>query len=412
MIVRVDPPSPIETSGTSRRYSPRVVLLFIGILLVAANMRAGLTTVGAVLPGIRASLDLSATAAGILSALPLFTFALASPLAPPVAVRFGLERTLGGALAVLTCGLVLRSLPVVGAIWIGTLILGSAIAFCNVLLPSLVKRDFPGKMASVTSAYVATMSTVGAFASGVAIPIAGGAPDGWRMALGCWAGLGLVALAVWLPQLKNRSLPDLAGGVLRRETPVRSPRSPWRSALGWQITLYMGLQSMAFYTLLSWFPSIVHDQGVSASAAGWYLFVYQVVAVGAVIATPMVMNRVRDLRAIGFFCSAPIFVGICGLMIAPSFSLLWLIGTGIGSGSSLVLALSLFVFRTRDHTQAAALSGMAQSIGYLLAGAGPALVGILHDASGTWTLPLALLAAVAFLQAIFAVLSGRNRFIG
>lgn len=387
---------------------PRTGLLVVGILLVATNLRAALTSVGPVLDDVRADLGLTATAAGVLTALPLLAFAGFSPVAPLVARRLGLERTIGLALAVLAAGIVLRSVPVTGAIWAGTVAVGASIAFFNVLLPSLVKRDFPDRVAQLSGSYSATQSTVAAIASGVAVPIAGDSPAGWRIALGCWVGLTVIAAAVWLPQLRTHR--PGTGGTSGDAGPAH--RSPWRSAIGWQVTLFMGLQSLVFYALLAWLPTIEQDHGVTATAAGWHLFAYLIAAVVANLAAPHLMRRLADQRLVALLCAGLILLGVGGLLLVPAAPVVWLVSAGFGAGLSLVLCLSLFSLRAVDHRQAAALSGMAQSIGYLLAASGPVLIGALRDASGGWTLPLTVLCVVIAVMGGFAFQSGRDRVIG
>ncbi|MET7418945.1 MFS transporter [Dactylosporangium sp. NPDC005555] len=385
----------------------RTGLLVIGILLIATNLRAALTSVGPVLDDVRADLGLTATAAGVLTALPLLAFAGFSPVAPLVARRLGLERTIGLGLAVLAAGIVLRSLPVTGGIWVGTVAIGASIAFFNVLLPSLVKRDFPDRVAQLSGGYSATQSIVAAIASGVAVPIAGQSTAGWRIALGCWVGLTVIAAAVWLPRLRTRPPgADSAAGT------TAAHRSPWGSAVGWQVTLFMGLQSLVFYVMVAWLPTIEQDHGVSATTAGWHLFLYLIAAVAANLTAPHLMRRLPDQRLVALLCAALILLGAGGLLLAPGLSVVWLFSAGFGAGTSLVLCLSLFSMRAVDHRQAAALSGMAQSIGYLLAACGPVLIGALRDASGSWTLPLATVCALTAIMGAFAVLAGRDRVIG
>jgi MFS transporter, CP family, cyanate transporter len=396
----------VSVASPSAGTRPRTGLLVVGILLIATNLRAALTSVGPVLDDVRADLGLTATAAGVLTALPLLAFAGFSPLAPLVARRLGLERTIGVALALLAAGIVLRSVPVTGAIWAGTVGIGAAIACFNVLLPSLVKRDFPDRVAQLSGSYSATQSIVAAIASGVAVPIAGDSPGGWRIALGCWVGLTVLAAAFWAPQLRAQRSFSAAAPV------DTAHRSPWRSAIGWQITLFMGLQSLVFYVLLAWLPTIEQSNGVTATTAGWHLFVYLIAAVAANLAAPHLMRRLSDQRLVALLCAALILLGVGGLLLAPGAAVAWLISAGFGAGLSLVLCLSLFSLRAVDHRQAAALSGMAQSIGYLLAASGPVLIGALRDASGGWTLPLTVLCVVIAVMGAFAFQSGRDRVIG
>ncbi|MFD1214668.1 MFS transporter [Arthrobacter sp. GCM10027362] len=385
----------------------RLGLALIGILLIAANLRVSFVSVGPVLGDIRTDLGLGAAAAGFLTSLPLVGFAVFSPLAPAVGRRLGLERTLWAALAVLAGGILLRSAALPGALWIGTGLLGLGIAFLNVLLPGLVKRDFPHRAGGVTGIYFSLATIVAALGSGLVVPIAGDAPDGWRLALGVWAGLALLALAWFLPKLRRRTAAAAAA-----TGPVPAYRSPWTSALGWQVTLFMGLQSLPFFVFATWLPSIEASHGVDAATSGWHLFWFQLCGMLGSLGITAVVNRLPDQRLVGAAASLLALAAYLGLMLVPALSLLCTVLLGLACGSSIVLALSFFSLRTRHHQQAAALSGMAQSVGYLLAAAAPIGFGALYDLTGSWTLPLGLTAVLMVFMGIFAVLAGRRRYIG
>ncbi|MFA1240796.1 CynX/NimT family MFS transporter [Serratia odorifera] len=403
--------SAISTAAATRRRLHRPLLLIVGIMLVAANLRAALTSVGPLLEQIQQQLTLSATAAGLLNSLPLILFALLSPVTPALAQRIGIERTLGLALLMLVLGIALRSQPPTSLLWLGSGLIGAAIAFANVLLPTLVKRDFPQRAAAMISAYAAVMSLVAAIASGMAVPLAALNDNGWRFSLLCWGLPALLALLVWLPQLRNRALPQ----PMPQQAPSRalSPfRSPWGSALGWQVALFMGLQSVTFYTIIGWFSAFAASHGTSAQQAGFELFIYQVVAIVANFVMVIILPRARDQRAIALVSSLLIFIGVGGLLLLPASSLVWLVFAGLGAGSSLVLALSFFGLRSQHHQQAALLSGMAQSVGYLLAAVGPTLFGLLHDLTQSWNVPLGILLGLTLLQMLFGILAGRSRVIG
>ncbi|WP_208115993.1 CynX/NimT family MFS transporter [Labedaea rhizosphaerae] len=383
----------------------RYGLLFVGVLLIAANLRAAITSVGPVLSDLRADLGLSGTVASILTSTPVFAFAALSPVAPAVAARMGIERALGLSLAVLSVGVVIRSVPGTALLWTGTVLLGAAIALINVLLPSLVKRDYPDAVGKTTGLYSSVQSGTAAVASGLAVPIAGVAQQGWRLSLGIWAGLAVIAFAVFLPQLRSRTLPAV--------TPAARGRTPWRSLLGWEVTLFMGFQSTVYYTMVTWWPSIERDHGVSATAAGWHLFVLQMMSIVGNLGTATMLHRrtAPGERAIAVTITGLLFLSVGGELLAPGVSLLWAAASGVGVGCCIVYALSLFGLRTRNSTQAAALSGMAQSVGYLLAGLGPVLFSLLHDATGGWKWPLAILLALVVGQMLLAVLVSKDRYV-
>jgi CP family cyanate transporter-like MFS transporter len=397
------------TSGTTTEPSgvrtSQSALLLAGILLIAANLRAAITSVGPVVEDIRADLSIGGATASVLISLPLVAFAVCSPLAPALARRIGIERSLGAALVLLAAATVVRSLPSAVALWTGTAFLGIAIAVINVVLPSLVKRDYPGKVGQVTGLYSSVQGAAAALASGLAVPLAGTTQHGWRLALGIWAGLGLIALAVFLPQLRRRSVLPAPGSP---GAPVPH-RSPWGSALGWQVTVFMGSQSTIYYTLITWWPSVERAHGVSAAAAGWHLFAMQVAGLLSNLATARLIPRRRDQRLLILGATGLFAIGIAGQLILPDASLLWIVVAGAGGGACIVLALSLFGLRTHDHHQAAELSGMAQSVGYALAAGGPILLGALHDSTGSWTAPLGVLLVVLVVQAGAGVQAGRAR---
>ncbi|MGX1960742.1 CynX/NimT family MFS transporter [Serratia proteamaculans] len=398
-------PTPAANKRSRLRHP---LLLITGIMLVAANLRAALTSVGPLLEQIQQQLSLSATSAGLLNSLPLILFAVLSPVTPSLAKRMGIERTLGMALLLLIGGIVLRSLPQTSMLWLGTVLIGAAIAFANVVLPTLVKRDFPSRAAAMIAGYAAVMSLVAATASGLAVPLAALNNLGWRFSLLCWSLPALLALMVWLPQLRRPAASATADTSALQPAPSRSP---WGSALGWQVALFMGLQSITFYTIIGWFSAFAASHGTSPQQAGFELFIYQVVAIAANFVMVFILPRARDQRAIALCSSLLIFTGVAGLLLMPANSLVWLIFAGLGAGGSLVLALSFFGLRSSHHHQATQLSGMAQSVGYLLAALGPTLFGLLHDLTQGWRLPLAILLALTLLQMLFGILAGRNRVI-
>ena len=388
----------------------------LGILLVAANLRPSITAVGPVLDEIRSSLHLSGAAASVLISIPLLAFAVLSPVAPWVSRRLGLEGALGASLAVLAAAIVIRSLPWAPALWIGTALLGAAIAVMNVVLPSLVKRDYPDRVGQVTGVYAAVLSAVAAIAAGVAVPISGLAHEGWRWSLGIWAGLALIGLAVLGPRLRRPATEPEAAAPAHPDgaaDPTARPyRSPWASALGWQVTLFMGAQSTVYFILITWLPSIEQSTGVSAATAGFHQLLLNTAGIVGSLLTAAVIHRARDQRAIAVVIAVLVAAGLAAEFALPALSTLWVCVIGLGTGGTISLALSLFALRSGHHRQAAELSGMAQSVGYLMAAAGPVLIGALHDATGTWSAALIVILALLVAQLVVSVLASRDRQIG
>lgn len=390
--------------------------LLIAIILVAANLRAGLTGVGPLLPSIEHSTGLSDAWGGLLLTLPLLTFAATSPLAGRAARRHGARRVLALSLPLLAVGLVVRSLPGTVFLFGGTVVIAAAIAVGNVLLPPVVRGSVPEhRIGQVTGVYVTAMGLVAAISSGVSVPLADVLPGGWRSALGCWAVLAVLAFPAWLPHLR-RSAPPKAEAA---EKEPKAPKSPpaktpslWRSVLAWQVSLFMGLQSLGFYATIAWLPSIVHDHGTPAATAGWELFLYQAVGLLASITLPLLTRRRLDQRLLAATASALGAAGFALLAIAPSLAVLTCVLNGFGSGATLVLALTFQGQRAAKGPQTAALAAMAQTVGYTVAAIGPLLLGALHGATSGWALPLTLLAGLACVQAVIGFGAGRDLTVG
>lgn len=402
-------------------------MVLVGVLLLAANLRAGITAVGPVLGDIRGDLGLGSAAASFLISLPLIGFATISPLAPGLARRFGLDRALGGSLLLLAVAITARSVPVTGAIWAGTVVLGVAVAILNVLLPALVKREYPGRVGRLTGLYSAVQSAVAALTAGFAVPIANATPAGWRLSLGVWAALALIGFAAFLPLIRNRAGRTPAGP---RQTPDRTPDRDirldtmtlelpghagagrlWSSTLAWQVTMFLALQSTVYYVVITWWPSIEQDHGFSAGSAGWHQLVFQVFGiVGALVAAALI-HRWRSQSLLTGCVAMLVPVGACGQLLAPGAAILWIALIGIAAGATITIALSLFGLRTRDHHQAAALSGMAQSVGYLVAACGPIVIGAIHAATGSWTVPLLIVVVAGLAEVTLGVLAGRDRHL-
>lgn len=383
----------------------RLGLALVGILLAGANLRAGITTVGPLLDQVRGDLHLSSTTASALISLPLLCFAVFSPLAPGFARRLGLEHAITVALGILAIGIVARSVPWLPALWIGTALLGLAVALINVLLPAVVKRDFPDSAGRVTGVYSVAQSAFAALGAGLAVPVAGTADHGWRIAFGMWAGLALIGLAFFLPRLRSDTGAPTA-------VPATPHRLPWGSPLAWMVTLFMGLQSTIYYSVVTWWPSIEESHGVSTGTAGAHQSVLQIGSIVGNIAAGAALQRwSRDQRGLLTVLVVATGLGIGGELAAPGAGLLWTTLLGFGGGGLIVLALALFGLRTRGHGEAAALSGMAQSCGYLLAAAGPLVVGAVHDRTSGWTAPLVVLLVILVGELIAGLGASRHRYV-
>ncbi|MEU7150940.1 MFS transporter [Streptomyces sp. NPDC045456] len=390
-------------SPAADRTRPAVsVGLVLAICLVAANLRTGLTGVGTLLPAIEHGSGLTSSWGGLLSTLPLLTFAATSPLVARASHRFGTARLLVAALGTLAVGTVVRSIPSVICLFAGTVILSAATAFGNVLLPALIRRSVPAhRVQGISALYVTVMGVTAAVSSGISAPLSHTLPGSWRTALAWGVAFTVAAFLAWLPRMRG-DRPHSSTGATR--SPV-----PWRSRLAWQVSLFMGLQSLAFYTAVAWLPSILTHHGTTSTTAGWMLFLYQLIGLAASGLLPLLTRGRHDQRWVAAGASVLVAGGFAVLVSAPALSVLACILLGLGGGACLVLALTFQSERAGSPGEAAALAGMAQSVGYLVAAAGPLLLGILHDSTDSWTLPLVLLVVLGIAMAGAGYGAGRNR---
>lgn len=403
---------------------PHRVLLLVTVLVVAANLRPAITAVGPLLKEIGADTGLSPAALGLLGSVPVLSFAVVSPLVQRASGRWGAERVVFFALFLLAGGTVLRSLaeylivPTQVPLFVGTVMLSAAIGVGNVLVPAVVKRDFPERVPQMTGLYTAVLVGSAAVSSGLAVPLAGGL--GWELTLGSSAVLALMTAALWSLRLVRRPFdagPPSAGsssGTASRASaaetsvpPVSRP-SMWRSAVAWQVTLYFGLQSAIFYTMLTWFPAVQTSHGIGEATAGWWLAAYQAVGMVASLMVGQIMQRRADHRVVACALGVTMGIGILGMALVPGLMPLWALVAGFASGSSLMASLTLISMRAPSPESAGQLSGMAQGVGYLLAAAGPVAAGAVFQEVGSWVPVLVGVAAVALLQGILGLFAGRD----
>src|SRR5699024_8448570 len=256
----------------------------------AEGQAAQLQAVGPVLPVIADDLQLGGLALGLLSALPVIVFALASYGVHRIIGRFGVERTTTLCLIVLTVATLLRSWPGPEAnLWIGTILIGAAIAVGNVTLPVIVKQDFPDSTPLVTGIYVAVLSIFAGLAAALAVPLAAASTLTWRLSLGAWALCTVVALLAWLPR-DLRSPPAGSSRVEPAEHSQSTRSRLWRTPAAWRLSAYMGVQSCAFYVVLNWLPSVEQEFGVAPGTAGWHMLGLQVMAFVGNMVTPALMR--------------------------------------------------------------------------------------------------------------------------
>jgi MFS transporter, CP family, cyanate transporter len=381
----------------------RTALLAAAIVFTALNLRTAVASVPPLLDELRVDVPLSATAAGALTTTPVVCMALGAVVAPRAARRIGTERAVVALCLTIAAGMLLRWIPGVVALFAGTIVAGLGIALGNVLVPSLIKRDFPRQVGLMTGGYTMAISASGAIAAALTVPLEDAIGNGWRPALAIWAIPALVAAAVWIPWFAG-------GGKPTGDMPLPSL---WRNRLAWQVTAFMGLQSLLFYSCLSWLPALLRSEGIDRGAAGALLSVMLLTAIPTCLLVPVWASRARDQRAAIAVSLAVYGAGLAGLLAAPDAApAVWATLLGFAQGSLLALAFLLFGLRAPDQEHAAQLSAMAQTVGYAVAAAGPLLIGVLREASGGWSAPLILLLAVLVPLLAAGLAAGRTREVG
>lgn len=392
--------------------------LVLAVALVSMNMRGSFVGVGPIIKDIQASIGLPLSALGLLVTLPVVGIGLASPLAPRLARSLGIERTIFFSLLVLTAAALLRSVPDEWAPWLprfgmlygGTALLGCSVAIGGVLVPALIRRSFSDRIGPMTAVFVVLFSASGGVAAAIAVPLEH--LFGWRVSLALWAVPAAIAALAWGVQSARAAKAD-------REAASRSPLpaapsaprahvNVWRSGLAWAVTGFMGLQSVSFYVIITWLPSVLRDAGESATRAGLITSIFQAACLLSSLSCPFLIGSRRDHRAPAVIVSALATVGIVMMIFAPQWPGSGIVA-GIGLGGSLAIVMMLITARSATPEDTGALSGMSQSIGYLVSAVGPIFIGLLHDAAGNWQLPLAVAAVVSVGQIGVSLVAGQPR---
>lgn len=378
------------------------VLLVGALLLTGLSMRTAVTSVGAVLDDLQSGLHTTSGLAGLITTLPVICFAAIGSVAPRLSHRWGAHQLLVAALTLMTLGLLLRAL--VSSIWLFVLcsilaLTGGAIS--NVLLPSLVKRHFPDRIGRMTAVYTTALAIGTTAAAGLTVPI-GELGDGWRLGLGSWALLSAVAVLPWLPTIRHdRPDPDSPRGMPATRL--------LHSRTAWLLTIFFAFQSFQAYVAFGWFAKFMHAHGVSAGSAGWMVALLSALGIPVSMVAPTIAPRRH--RAVIAALGGCYLVAYLGLAVAPvGGAWLWMALTGIGAGM-FPMALMMIGLRARSAETTAALSAFVQAIGYIVAGTGPLLFGVLYGATGSWALPLGLLFVALALTSGAGWLACRPTFV-
>ncbi|MGP4733418.1 MULTISPECIES: MFS transporter [unclassified Psychrobacter] len=380
-------------------------LVLCAMILLATNMRAPIVALGSIAPVVKDALDISEFQIGWLGAVPMLSFAVGALISPTIGKRFGLENTLIAMIGLLTVGMIIRTaIPTWSGFLIGTLLLTLAIGFANTLAAPVIKQRTPQHIPLITGLFSLTMTTAAGIVAGVVLPLS--EQVGWQWALGGWTILGVFAFVIWLflrVRLGSSNHQAVIPAALGS-----SDISMWRTTFAWQIAIFMGLQSLLFYTVASFLPSIWVSKGLSAVSAGQMGSVFQFMAPVSILSLTWLVNRGRPIQALAVFAAVLNVVGILGVSYL-STDLAWLWSGMMGMGCSAIFTLSMMLFSMRTYTtnQASELSGMAQAVGYIIAFFGPLGTGWLHEITGSWSMPLFIMLILMIVNVVIAWLVSR-----
>lgn len=400
MLVDAEIDSVPPIAPTKVRGRAGTVLLAFSLILIAWNMRPLFSSLSVVLPDVMRSNDLGSVAASMLTTLPVLCLGLLAPLAPPLAGRFGTERTLLGVMVLLAIGTALRGLDNAPVMFFASALAGGAIAVGNVLLPSLVKRDFARHAGIMTGLYTMAICAGAATAAALTVPLQHLLQGSHDYALAIWAVPAVIAALVWLPQARRQQHDKHHAGHL--------VRGLWRDKLAWQLTLFMGLQAAQAYAVLGWLAPILRERGFNAVDAGLVLSLSTMSQLVACLLIPSLAIRLKHQRWLNVALAATGVAGFLALSMAPPGAI-WIssIVLGLSQGGLLSVALTMIVLRSPDGVVTAQLSSMVQSVGYCLATVGPLLIGLLHTWTGNFQLAAPLFALLGLGVAITGFGAGR-----
>lgn len=384
------------------------ILMLLGVIFIASNLRAPLTSVGPVIGEISKALALSNTTAGLVTTIPLMAFAFLSGIVPKFSRKYGMETVLLLSLIVLSIGLFIRPLGNLVSLFLGAALVGTAITVGNVLMPAFIKNKFPHKVGSMMGIYSVAMNLTAALAAGFSIRLGSSTAMGWKGSIGIWLILSLVTILVWIPQVKKKKEDKIKGDFAIDEPPVNL----YKSGLAWAVTVFMGVQSLLFYCLAAWLPKIMQTWGMSIEDSGWILSYVQFAQLPMTFIGAIIASRMNNQKGLAFGVGVLFLIGILGIIIfRTQYIVLWCILIGLASGLAFSLSMLLFVLRTKSTVQAAELSGMAQSFGYLIAACGPPIFGALFDLSKDWMYSLVFLLVMATTLLISGVIAGKQSWV-
>ena len=385
--------------------------IWIGIavvILVSTNLRAPITAVSPILDEMKSVLKIDNFQASLLTSIPLFVFAFFSILVSKATAKINIRHGLIYSLIILIIGIYVRIYGNISMLYISSLLIGLGICIGNVLTPAYIKNTFPTKIGIMTGIFSVSMSLIAALASGLSIAIGNWTNLGWKGSLGVWIVAAIAALIiVCIDSLKNKTA--------TQQKTVQSEDvkfNIFKSKQAWNISIFMGLQSLIYYCLVALLPTLLIDFGMTKTNAGWVFSVLQLAMLPAMLVSPVLASRMKNPKIMIYITSALYFIGIITLLIFKAkFSYLSAILIGIAGGFAFSLSILFFSLRTKTMVGTIKISGMAQSVGYLIAAFGPPIFGKLYDIDSTWSYSLYFLMCCMMILTFFGIKASQPKFV-
>lgn len=404
--------------NTTRSKAANRKLLLLSIIGISFSLRAPITSIGPLAGLIHSDLGVSNGFVGFITTLPLIAFSVCSPVIPRISARIGMGKTMLFGLVFIVVGGVIRSYTGTVGLLIGTALIGVGISAANVLVPSIVKLKYPDRIGIITSIYITSIAIFASIGAGASYPLASSGL-GWKTASFVWIGIALLAIFAWMPQ---RNLGSGASGITggaaaaagAGEGKLRKDMSGggniWKSPLAWYITLFMGFQSLNYYSLTAWIPSILESSGMTPAAAGYMAFWFQLIGIPFSFLTPILASKVKNQTTIVVGSCIGYFSGLILLLTVHSYAAvaIALLLLSNGGTASFGWSMAMISMKASDAEEAVKLSGMSQAVGYMLAAIGPTLCGAIFDMTETWSIVMGLFLVTTTIMVITGILAAKK----
>lgn len=382
------------------------VWALLSLVFISLAIRPPVASIGPLVEELIRTEFLTLFQVSLMTSLPIVCFGLGAFLSPALVKRFTLNKAMMYVLIVLSVAMATRLLGGFPALMTSTIIIGLAIAIANVLIPTIVREQFPDRIELITGVYVTLLAISASFAAAIAVP-SSDLLGGWRGALAVWIIPAVLAIIFWVPLFRSKAV----GKITSVATHAEERKAVIISSLTWGIVFFFGLQSGGFYSILNWLPSLLIDRGMSAVDAGSLLGLTTFVGVPSGFLASLLFRKFKSLSLIAVVMTSLTLAGLLMIWLTPELLVLACVITGFGFAATFPLSLTLIGSRASTSTQTTQLSALAQGWGYLISAAGTFGFGFLREVTGTWAASLVLVSVLTFIQLFAGAVAGRDKRI-